>query len=77
MEGAHCGPACGLVHVADVVDLLVRGRDVCARRMREREEGGRTRRKGEAMKTHEDGHAADIESDIGDELHVGLARGFT
>ena len=45
--------------------------------MREREEGGRTRRKGEAMKTHEDGHAADIESDIGDELHVGLARGFT
>ena len=27
--------------------------------------------------THEDGHAADIEGDVGDELHVRLARGFT
>ena len=49
--------------------------------MREKDERGRewgTRRKGEAMKgTHEDRHTADVEGDVGDELHVGLARGFT
>ena len=81
MEGAHCGLARGLVHVADVVDLLVRGRDVCARMMRrggeEKEEGRGGKRREEAIRrTHEDGHAADIECDVGDELHVGLARGF-
>lgn len=49
-----------------------------------RMEGDDERRRGrdeeesrEGMKgTHEDGHTANIEGDVGDELHVGLARGF-